>query len=244
MTGTDTPPRVFAPENEDDLEIRAFLAFREHGAVPLRYAVPLALKAALTDIPFAALNHWPGPIGMQLRQWYYRLRFAEMGRNVLIGAGTEIVRPRRIAVSDYVYIDKAVKLDAMMGSLRIGRRVHIAPYALVVAVGGVDIGDYVGIGAYARVYSHSEAPVDGKRMSGPMIPESMKGMITAPVRIERDGLIGTGAVVLPGVTVGEGAVVAANSLVPSGMQIRPWTIVGGVPARLLGMRKKVTVPDI
>ena len=106
------------------------------------------------------------------------------------------------------------------------------------------LGDYVGVGAFARIYSHSEAPIDGKRMSGPMIPESMKGMITAPVRIERDGLVGTGAVVLPGVTVGEGAVVAANSLVLANTVIRPWTIYGGVPAKLLGLRKKVTVPDI
>ena len=121
----------------------------------------------------------------------------------------------------------------MGGSILIGRRIHIAPYAMVVGVGGgIFLGDYVGVGAFARIYSHSEAPIDGKRMSGPMIPESMKGMITAPVRIERDGLIGTGAVVLPGVTVGEGAVVAANSLVLANTVIRPWTIYGGVPAKL------------
>jgi acetyltransferase-like isoleucine patch superfamily enzyme len=51
-------------------------------------------------------------------------------------------------------------------------------------------------------------------------------------------------VVLPGVTVGEGAVIAANSLVLAGTQVRPWTIWGGVPARMLGLRKKVTVADI
>jgi acetyltransferase-like isoleucine patch superfamily enzyme len=77
-----------------------------------------------------------------------------------------------------------------------------------------------------------------------MIPESMKGMVTAPVRIEKDALVGTGAVVLPGVTVGEGAIVAANSLVPAFMQIKPWTIYAGVPVKLVGLRKKVTVPDI
>ncbi|MGZ3744546.1 MAG: acyltransferase, partial [Pseudobdellovibrionaceae bacterium] len=79
---------------------------------------------------------------------------------------------------------------------------------------------------------------------GPMIPESMKGMITAPVRIEKDGLIGTGALILPGVTVGEGAIVAANSVVLAGTQIRPWTIWAGVPAKMVGLRKKVTVADI
>jgi dTDP-4-amino-4,6-dideoxy-D-glucose acyltransferase len=230
---------------EGDIEVKAFLAFREGGKIPLKYAVPLGLKALLTDIPFAVLQHWPGPIGMKLRQIYYRLKFAEMGQGVLIGPGAEISQPKRISVADYVFIDQAVRLDAMAGSIHIGRRIHIAPYAMITGVGtSVFLGDYVGIGTFARIYAHSEAPIDGKRMSGPMIPESMKGMITAPVHIEKDGLVGTGAVVLPGVTVGEGAVVAANSLVLAGTQIRPWTIWGGVPARMLGLRKKVTVADI
>jgi galactoside O-acetyltransferase len=239
------PPSHFDPTREQDLEVKAFLQFRETGEISLKYAIPLGIKALLTDIPFAALKNWPGPIGMKLRQIYYGWKFASMGRNVLIGPGAEISQPARIKVADYVFIDRGVQLDAMAGSIEIGRRIHIAPYALVAGVGGgVYLGDYVGVGAFARIYSHSEAPIDGKRMSGPMIPESMKGMITAPVRVEKDGLIGTGAVVLPGVTVGEGAVVAANSFVPAGTQLKPWTIYGGVPAKLLGLRKRVTVPDI
>ena len=235
----------FDPDRENDLEVKAFMELRERGELSLKLAIPLALKALLTDIPFAILKNWPGPIGMKLRQLYYRRKFAAMGRNVLIGPGAEIFQAGRISVSDFVFIDHAVRLDAMAGSIHLGRRIHIAPYAMISGVGGgIYLGDYVGVGAFARLYSHSEAPVDGKRMSGPMIPESMKGMITAPVRVERDGLIGTGAVVLPGVTVGEGAVVAANSLVTAGTYIRPWTICGGVPAKLLGLRKKVTVSDI
>jgi len=237
---------TFAPSTiEDDAEVKAFLEFRETGEIPLKFAVPLGLKALLTDIPFAVLQHWPGLIGMELRQIYYRFRFKEMGRGVLIGPGAEIRHPRRITVADYVFIDERVRLDAMAGSISIGRRTHIGPYAVIAGVGtSVLIGDYAAVGAFARVYANSEAPIDGKRMSGPMIPENMKGMITAPVRIEKDGLVGTGAVVLPGVTVGEGGVIAGNSLVLARTQIPPWTIWGGVPAKLLGLRKKVTVPDI
>jgi galactoside O-acetyltransferase len=236
---------TFEPAADGGIEVKAFMEFRERGEISLKYAIPLGLKALLTDVPFAILKNWPGPIGMKLREFYYRMRFAEMGKNVIIGSGVEVTQPKRITVSDYVFIDKAVHLDAMAGSIHIGRRVHIAPYAFIHGVGaGVHLGDYVGVGAFARIYSHSEAPIDGKRMSGPMIPESMKGMITAPVVVHKDGLIGTGAVVLPGVTVGEGAVIAANSVVVAGTQVRPWTIYGGIPAKLLGLRKKVTVPDI
>lgn len=230
---------------QDNLDVKAFLEFREHGRISLKYAVPLGLKALLTDIPFAVLKYWPGPIGMQLRQYYYKWKFGALGKNVLIGHATEISQPQNIFAADYVFIDHHVVLDAMAGRIEIGRRIHIAPYALITGVGGgVYLGDYVGVGAFARIYSHSEAPIDGKRMSGPMIPESMKGMITAPVHIKKDGLVGTGAVILPGVTVGEGAIVAANSLVLAETQIRPWTIWAGVPAKMVGLRRKVKVSDI
>ena len=62
---------------------------------------------------------------------------------------------------------------------------------------------------------------------------SKKGKII----IEKDAWIGTGAVVLPGVRIGEGAVVGANSVVRK--DVPPYTVVGGVPAEEI---KKVTVP--
>jgi maltose O-acetyltransferase len=62
---------------------------------------------------------------------------------------------------------------------------------------------------------------------------SHRGSIT----VGPDAWIGTGAVVLPGVTVGEGAVVGANSVVTR--DVPPYTVVGGAPARFI---KCVDVP--
>jgi acetyltransferase-like isoleucine patch superfamily enzyme len=62
---------------------------------------------------------------------------------------------------------------------------------------------------------------------------SHKGSIT----IASDAWIGTGAVILPNVTIGEGAVVGANSVVTR--DVAPYTVVGGVPARFI---KQVEVP--
>lgn len=228
----------------DDLQVKAFLAFRKTGKIPLKYSIPLAFKALLFDIPLAVIRYWPGPVGMKFRQYLYNFLMQSFGRGVLIGHGTEISYCNAISLKDYVFIDHHVTLDALGGSISIGRRVHVAPYAVIAGGGGVHIGDYVGIGAFSRIYSHSEAPVDGKRMSGPMIPEEMKGMITAKVIIEKDALVGTGAVILPGVKVGEGAIIAANSVVLAGSDIKPWTIVAGIPARMVGLRKKVLMPDI
>jgi acetyltransferase-like isoleucine patch superfamily enzyme len=62
---------------------------------------------------------------------------------------------------------------------------------------------------------------------------SHKGSIT----IDSDAWIGTGAVILPNVTIGEGAVVGANSVVTK--NVAPYTVVGGVPAHII---KQVNVP--
>ena len=58
-----------------------------------------------------------------------------------------------------------------------------------------------------------------------------------PIAIESDAWVGTGAVVLPGVTIGAGAIVGANSVVTR--DVPPHTIVWGVPARV---RRELPVP--
>jgi acetyltransferase-like isoleucine patch superfamily enzyme len=66
-------------------------------------------------------------------------------------------------------------------------------------------------------------------------------------RVERDVTIGArcwlgyGVVILPGVTVGEGAIVAAGAVV--NRDVSPWSIVAGVPAREIGQRSEITDPS-
>lgn len=54
---------------------------------------------------------------------------------------------------------------------------------------------------------------------------------TAPIRIKRGSWIGAGAVIMPGITIGEGAIVGANAVVTH--DVPDLTIVGGVPARTI-----------
>jgi len=60
--------------------------------------------------------------------------------------------------------------------------------------------------------------------------------VGAPVQIGDRVFIGTGSIVLPGVTIGDGAVVAAGAVVTK--DVEPFTIVGGVPARPIGVRPR------
>lgn len=60
--------------------------------------------------------------------------------------------------------------------------------------------------------------------------------VGAPVHVGDRVFIGTGAIVLPGVSIGEGAAVAAGAVVTR--DVRPYSIVGGVPARPIGERPR------
>ena len=77
----------------------------------------------------------------------------------------------------------------------------------------------------------------GDGLVGPTIPEKFKDTVkVAPVVFERYANIGTGVVIMPGVTLAEGAVVGANSLVT--VSTDPWTVYVGSPARPVKERPK------
>jgi len=223
-------------------EAKAFDLFRRGLKIPFNLFVVVGVKSTLRETFFWFINHIPGPIGIKMRTFVYGMAFKQMGRNCLIDYGVRIDGPENISIADYVWIDRYVSLYARFGSISIGRRVHIATYSLISGGGGVYIGDYVGISHGVKIYSHSEAPRDGKRMSGPMMLDEFEGQIIKPVVIEKDAFLGSNAVILPGVTIGEGAVVAANSLITR--NVDPYDIVMGVPAKCVGKRGKVVVDEI
>lgn len=103
--------------------------------------------------------------------------------------------------------------------LEFGDQVDVGEFTHIRANGGLRIGSRVLIAANVTITTR-EHPVDLPRWS-----------VTkdAPIVIEDDVWIGASAVVLPGVTIGKGAVIAAGAVVTS--DVDPFTVVAGVPAR-------------
>lgn len=113
-------------------------------------------------------------------------------------------------------------------NLTVGDDVDFALGVIVSTAGGVDIGDRVLIGYNTCILSTNHK-----------IPESkgkifLSGHSKAEVKIENDVWIGAGCIILPGVTIGEGAVIGAGSVVTK--NVEPFTIVGGVPAQKIKER--------
>ena len=85
-------------------------------------------------------------------------------------------------------------------------------------------------------FTHSEIPVKGKSMAGPMVKETEKGFKSAPVYLKSNCFISAGAVILPGITIGEGF--DSGCKFCCDQRRRPWTIVMGIPAKKKGKRIK------
>lgn len=114
-------------------------------------------------------------------------------------------------------------------NIHVGDHVDLAWGVLITTGGGVSIGDRTLVGYNTQIFSanHVIPPYPGK------IFES--GHVKKAVRIEKDVWIGAGCIILPGVNIGEGAVVAAGSVVSK--DVMPFEIVGGIPAKLIKVRK-------
>ena len=110
-------------------------------------------------------------------------------------------------------------------NITIGAGSSIGPKVLLDGRCGLTIGKSVVI-AYEAIIWTLNHDYNDLRFSG-------KG---APVKIEDFAWICSRSIILPGVTIGEGAVVASGAIVTR--DVAPYTIVGGIPAREIGKREK------
>lgn len=106
-------------------------------------------------------------------------------------------------------------------NLRFGSMIDIGENVILRAGGGLTIGSRVLVAAGAAIVTVGH-PIE--------LPRWSKNTM-APIHIGDNVWIGVNAVILPGVTVGNGAVVAAGAVVTE--DVAPFTVVGGVPARVI-----------
>jgi len=166
-----------------------------------------------------------------------RNALAKCGDEVVFEPGSLVFHPENVEIGDDVYVGHyAILKGYFKNKLRIGDGSWIGQLAFIHAAGGVDVGRGVGIGPSAKILTSSHAieqSADGRRTSDDAI---MKQPLTfAPVVLEGGCDIGVGAIILPGVTVGRGAQVAAGAVVTR--NVAAGTVVAGVPAKPLSTQE-------
>jgi len=200
----------------------------------------LAKVPLLSDLLQLLVSAYPrGAAGFFLRGAYYKAKLGYMGKNVLIDVNVVLWNPKNLRVGDYTHIDTNVKIEAG-NSVSIGAYVHVASNVLLQGGSSLSIADYADIAAGSLIYSAVNHYTDGEsdtyyEMSS-CAPADTQFIWQAPVRIERSAFIGMNSVIMPGVTVGEGAIVGACSFV--NRDVPPYDIVAGSPARKIKERPR------
>jgi acetyltransferase-like isoleucine patch superfamily enzyme len=180
---------------------------------------PTTIEAGEAMKPYR--SHGTGEIDLE--------RFAHLGDNVVFEAGALVFHPENISIGSNVYVGHyAILKGYYKNELRIGDNVWIGQQCFLHSAGGLTIEDNVGIGPGVKAISARHS--DGVQSS----PLSQSALEFAPIIIEAEANIGTGAILLPGVRIGRGAQVGAGAVVVE--DVLPFSVVAGVPAKSLRMR--------
>jgi acetyltransferase-like isoleucine patch superfamily enzyme len=170
----------------------------------------------------------------RMRRAIWRALTRRFGHGVRVGRGALVKHPETFDIGDGVVIGEQAFIQGRFdGQCVIGNHVWLGPHSYLDARDLV-LEEYVGWGPGAKVLGseHCGIPVD--------VPIIQTDLEIRPVRVRAWADIGTNAVLLPGVTIGKGAIVGAGAVVTH--DVPEFSIVAGVPARFLRWRDDRTDP--
>lgn len=196
--------------------------------------------------------HFTGRAANYLRSWHNNLscrHSCEAGFGTRFGLRACIYArgpKRRISIGSQSQIHGELKVFAESGSIAIGDFSFVGPGTRIWSAASVSVGDRVLISHDCEIHDCNAHPLDASArhlgfVAGQGHPMELEGVIRKPITIEDDAWIGFKSIVMKGVRIGKGAVVAANSLVLE--DVPPWTLVAGVPARPIKDLSPAVVED-
>ena len=164
----------------------------------------------------------------------------QLGADCTIYRLAQLIKPEIIAIGKGCQIDDFSWIHGGQG-LDIGNRVHICAFVSIAGGGEVTIGNYAGLAAGVRVISGSDNPF-GKGLTNPCVPPEYRSVKRSFVSIGDHALIFTNAIILPGVNIGEGAIVMPGSIVRNDLDA--WGIYKGDPAEKVSTRRKEKIESL
>ena len=177
-----------------------------------------------------------GEFDQLMRRSIWRALAVRCGQGLTVGEGASFKHAETFEIGDSVFIGAGAYIQGRFdGRCVIGSSVWIGPQAYFDACDLV-LEDYVGWGPGAKVLgsAHTGFPVD--------VPIIQTDLEIKRVHVQAWADIGTNAVLLPGVTVGKGAIVGAGAVVTR--DVEPFSVVAGVPARFIRWRDPSLVESI
>lgn len=178
----------------------------------------------------------PGDVGMRARRKWLRAQGVQLGPGARIYPGLELWGGENIRIGSDFSAMRNCLLRAENGSLAIGDRVALnVNVAIDASIGGtITVGNDVLFGPNVVVRASDHVYADAER------PIRQQGHSGGEIHLADDVWLAASVVVTTGVTVGRGAVVAAGAVVTK--DVEPWTVVAGVPAQPVAVRRPREVP--
>lgn len=170
----------------------------------------------------------------------YKLGLKQVGQDVTVWPLAKIVSPEVISIGDSVIIDDFVFI---MGGAKtsIGSFIHIASFTSITGGGELTMEDFATLSGGIRVLTGTD-DFSGGSLTNSAVPYPYRRPTRSFVHLKKHAIVGANSVILPGVTIGEGAAIGANSLVKKDCE--PWTIYVGSPARPLRPRPRDRILEL
>jgi acetyltransferase-like isoleucine patch superfamily enzyme len=150
-----------------------------------------------------------------------------IGNNCVIKRGTIIngrsTQKYGVILSDGTYIKEYCYIDAYEGQIEFAGNCSIAQFTMICGRGGIYIGRYAMIGGHTYILS------DNHLTESVELPYILQGTRAERVVIGENVWIGGNTIILPGITIGDNAVIGAGSVVTK--DVPAGTLVAGEPAK-------------
>jgi acetyltransferase-like isoleucine patch superfamily enzyme len=130
-----------------------------------------------------------------------------------------------ISISSGTWIEQNSLINCVGGNVKLGERFFMNRNSVIVSSCSITIGNDVLIANGVSIYDHDHTTID------PNITYGKQGYVEAPVVIGDNVWVGCHSVILKGVTIGKGSVIAAGSVVTKSIPERE--IWGGIPAKFI-----------
>ena len=160
----------------------------------------------------------------------HKMGFKQLGSNVKISRFANFYSPSKMTIGNNVRIDD---FCIFSGKINLKNNIHIAAYSALYGNSGIILESNTGMSAGCILYSETD-DFTSSFLIGSQYSKSKRKIIRGRIKLEEHSQLVAKSVVMPGITIQEGAVTGVMTFV--NLNLNPWSVYVGSPAKFLKLR--------